>query len=378
MADPVDSRPRLCIVTTTHWKAVMGGAQYQIKELLGSLQSLNRYDIHYVARRVPEETELDGYRIHRIGNGGPMPRFGFSMDAPSLYGMLRKLKPDVIYQRVGCAYTGIAAYYARKSGARLVWHAANDTDLDRSIRASGRNFIREYLETTLLYYGIRHADKIVVQTQAQARLLRERFHRSPDAVIANFHPEATETSHGAGPPRVVWVANIKRAKRPEAFLRLAAKLGDLAGVRFVMIGAAADGPGDAAWHAAVMRGIADARNVDYLGELTQAQVNAELARAHVFVNTSLYEGFPNTFIQAWQRAVPVVSLGINPDGVLDRQTTGLLAENEQQLAEMVRRLIEDRPFRDRLARGAVAHAAEFHSMKNAQQLEQLIHSAACE
>ncbi len=357
---------------------MMGGAQYQMKELLGSLRSLNRYDLHYVARRVPEETELDGYRIHRIGNGGPMPRFGFAMDARRLYGILQELKPDVIYQRVGCAYTGIAACYARKSGARLVWHAANDTDLDRSIRTTGRNFIREWLETTLLYYGIRHADRIVVQTQSQARLLQDRFHRSPDAVIANFHPAATEIGNNTGPPRVVWVANIKRSKRPDAFLRLAESLRGLTGVRFVMIGAAAEGPGDVAWHATVMRSIADAPNVDYLGELSQDQVNAELARAYVFVNTSLYEGFPNTFIQAWQRAVPVVSLGINPDGVLDRQTTGLLAASEQQLAQIVRQLIEDRPFRDRLARGAVAHATEFHSMRNAQLLEQVIYGAACQ
>lgn len=368
-------RARLCIVTTTHWKAVMGGAQYQIKELLACLRTLDRYDLHYVARRVPDETELDGYHIHRIGNGGPMPRFGFAMDAPRLYTLLKKLKPDVIYQRVGCAYTGIAAFYARRNRARLVWHAANDSDLDRSIRTVGRNFVRERLEAALLRYGIGHADKIVVQTQSQARLLQDKFNRPADAVIANFHPAATETSNPSSPLRIVWVANIKRAKQPDAFLRLAASLRDLANVRFIMIGAPA-GPGDSAWKAALDRSLADAPNVDFLGELTQAEVNAEMARAYLFVSTSLYEGFPNTFIQAWLRAVPVVSLGVNPDGVLDRQTVGVLAEDEQRLAQIVRQLIEDRAFRDRLARGAVAHATEFHSMNNALRLEQIIGDAA--
>ncbi len=354
----------------------MGGAQYQIKELLSSLRGLNRYDVHYLARRVPEEAEMDGYRIHRIGGGGPMPRLGFAMDARSLFRLLQKLKPDVIYQRIGCAYTGIAAYYARHSGAGLVWHAANDTDLDRSIRTFGRNFVRERLETSLLYYGIRHADRIVVQTQSQARMLHDTFRRTPDAVIANFHPAATETTNASGPPRIVWVANIKRSKRPDAFLRLAKSLRGLAGARFIMIGAPAQGSGDVEWNTSLMRSIAGAPNVDFLGELTQAEVNAELARAYVFVNTSLYEGFPNTFIQAWLRAVPVVSLNVNPDGILDRQTTGLLAGSEQQLTQIVRQMIEDRPFRDRLARGAVAHATEFHSTRNALQLEQIIYSAA--
>ena len=354
----------------------MGGAQHQIKMLLETMRTLDRYDIHYLARRVPNVNELDGYHIHRIGAAGPAPRFGYAMDARHLYRLLRKLKPDVIYQRIGCAYTGIAAYYARRAGARLVWHASNDADMARSIRVRSRNPLRERFESYLLSYGIRHADRIVVQTERQAQLLQDHYGRRPDAVIANFHPDPVETSNICDPPRIVWVANFKRSKQPDIFLRLAASLRDLPGVRFIMIGAPAAGSGDYAWNQSLMRQIAEAPNVDYLGKLTQEDVNAELARAYIFVNTSLYEGFPNTFIQAWLRAVPVVSLAVNPDDIFDRQTVGRFAGNEGDLAQIVRQLIVDRPLRDQLARGAAAHAREFHSMENAQRLEQLIYSAA--
>ena len=64
-----------------------------------------------------------------------------------------------------------------------------------------------------------------------------------------------------------------------------------------------------------------------------------LARAHLFVNTSLFEGFANTFIQASMREAPVVSLHVNPDGVFDEGTVGVCAGSEERLVESVRTLV---------------------------------------
>ena len=366
-------RPRLGVVTPVHWKAFMGGAQYQIRCLLDYLRKRNRYDIAYFASRLPHEPAMDGYELHRIGPGGSTPRFGYAMHALPLYRRLQAWQPDVIYQRIGCAYTGIAAYYARRTGARLVWHASSDADLDCDRRVAERNVIRRELDNVLLAYGIRNADRIVVQTAHQAQLLAEHYRRKPDAIIANFHPIPAEVPEPRDPIRIVWIANFKRLKQPEAFLRLAASLRDVERARFVMIGAAA--AVERAWSDELLRSIAAAPNVDYLGPLSQDAVNAELAGAYVFVNTSLYEGFPNTFIQAWLREVPVVSLSVDPDGVLHREQVGIRAGTEDQLANVIRRLITDRPFRNKLAGNAGEYAREFHSLQNVQRLADVIDGA---
>lgn len=369
------SRPHLCVVTPVHWKAFMGGAQYQVKCFLDYLRTLDRYDIDYVTRRAPSESELDGYCIHRIGRGIRKPRFGYASDAPELYRLLRDLRPDAIYQRVGCAYTGIAACYARRHGARLIWHASSDADLARGKRIGRKNFVRRCLEDSMLSFGIRNAHHVVVQTQQQARLLAANYSRVPQAIIGNFHPLPTNVSLGRPDGRILWIANLKRLKQPEVFVRLADSLTSLLNAQFVMIGASAAGDGDADWNRVLVEQIHKTPNLLYLGELSQDEVNAQLVGATALVNTSLYEGFPNTFIQAWLRGVPVVSLAVNPDGVLDRASVGIHAKDEAQLVQATRRLVEDMDFRNRLASNAREYAMEFHSMKNAKRLADVVAEA---
>ena len=218
-------------------------------------------------------------------------------------------------------------------------------------------------------------DRTITQTEQQARLLFENFGRRPDAVISNFHPLPEEKRGPDEPLRIVWVANFKRIKQPDAFVRLANSLRGLERVQFVMIGAPASGEDEAQWNYALRQQIASLPNLTHLGQLSQAEVNEQLNGAFAFVNTSIYEGFPNTFIQAWMREVPVISLAVNPDDILDRASVGIHARTEQGLMEAVRRLVEDRAFHAKLAQNAGEHAREHHSMKNAQRLAQVIDSA---
>jgi glycosyltransferase involved in cell wall biosynthesis len=110
----------------------------------------------------------------------------------------------------------------------------------------------------------------------------------------------------------------------------------------------------------------------YLGEKSQKEVNEFLARAHVFVNTSLHEGFPNTFIQAWMREVPVVSLHVDPDEVLGRERIGIHAGSEEELRDAVRMLVVDPHRRAEYAVRAREYARRRHSLANAELLRQLI------
>jgi glycosyltransferase involved in cell wall biosynthesis len=339
--------------------------------LLGVLREMRRHDLYYLAHRVPLDSEQDGYRVVKIGRGNQVGRFGYWMEAVPLYRALRKIRPDVIYQRVACGYTGVAAYYARKNRARLIWHVAHDTDvMPENNLFHGRNVVQRLVEKRFIEYGIRHAHHIVVQTERQAGYLKQYYGRKADVVVRNFHPEPREIVDKQGPLSVVWVANLKPWKRPEVFVRLAERLRDLVDVRFIMVGADFGGP--AAWRSTLLQDIARAPNLEYVGAKTQDEVNELLARAHVFVNTSVEEGYPNTFIQAWMREVPVVSLSVNPDNVLNQHAVGIYAGSEERLEEAVRLLLANPLLRQEYGARARRYATQHHSLRNANVLVELI------
>jgi len=362
---------RLCIVSPSESG---GGAEYQTSLLIDALRRTGRTDIYYLARHLDGIARPDAYRVVRIGRSGRAPTLGYVTDVLPLYAALRRIDPQVIYQRVACGYTGICALYARRHRARLIWHAASDADLTHESLDGGRNFVRRRLEKWSVALGIRLAGCIVVQHRRQVELLWRNYGRRADELVAEFQPEASEQIDKSGTPTVAWIANLKQLKRPELFVRLARALQDLKGVEFVMIGQ--EPPHPQPWSVALMRDIAQTPNLRFLGQRSHAEVHALLARACVCVNTSTHEGFPNTFIEAWLRDAVVVSLDVDPDGVLQREGVGIHAGSEEQLQSAVRALVLDPAARAGYVERARRYVRAKHSLRNADQLVRLIESGS--
>jgi glycosyltransferase involved in cell wall biosynthesis len=79
--------------------------------------------------------------------------------------------------------------------------------------------------------------------------------------------------------------------------------------RFVMVG----GPSprgerfQAGYYESIRDQAAALPNVEFTGFLPLREVEPWFDRARVLVCTSVYEGMPNVFLQAWARGVPVVA-----------------------------------------------------------------------
>jgi len=361
---------KACVVLPGHWSAVMGGAQYQTQCIVDAMIADGRFEVHYLARSIADDHQADGYELHTVHTAFGRRKGYLFLDAPSLLRLLEKIRPDVIYQRTGSSYTGVTAWYAKRNQCRMIWHAASQADVSRDqLNGVGAFRLWQWADKKLLEYGIRRVGHIVTQTADQQAQLERSYGRQADAIIRNFHPLPGHLAAKPDRVRVVWLANLKRVKQPEIFIDLAKDLKDKTDAVFTIVGAP---QGAANWRHRLLARIEETPNIEYLGALSQDAVNDLLAVSHILVNTSKSEGFSNTFIQAWMRHMPVVSLSVNPDKVFIEQRVGICAGTYPLLVEATLSLIEDAQRRRAMGKEAAAYAQRHHTQTNVHQLLDLM------
>ena len=361
-------RKRLCIVAPGHWSQVMGGAQYQTLLLVQRLASLARFHVTYIAKYTGPDFVPADHELVTIDSRSNRTS-AMALDGPDLLAALRTASPDIVYYRGGTAYSGIAAYYCRKYGRRSIWHIPSDADLLPYRPRLSTDTVPRLLDRLVFQYCITRSDRVVAQTVDQAALMEQRFGRRPHAVIYNFHPKPTSDAAKSRPPVVLWIGNLKPLKQPEVFLRLTSALSGLTDARFVMIGQM---QGSRRWQRRLLKAMAGTPRLEYWGARSQTEVNDALATGSVLVNTSQYEGFSNTFVQAWMRRVPVASLRVNPDGVFADGRLGIVAGSEKQLYTDVLRLVTDSDLRAEIGTRAQKYALDNHSEGNIDRLIEVI------
>jgi glycosyltransferase involved in cell wall biosynthesis len=64
------------------------------------------------------------------------------------------------------------------------------------------------------------------------------------------------------------------------------------------------------------------------------------ARAFLLCCTSIYEGFPNTFIEAWSTGLPIVTT-FDPDDIILSKQLGIYAKNTSELVKGINTLLQD-------------------------------------
>jgi glycosyltransferase involved in cell wall biosynthesis len=244
---------------------------------------------------------VDGITVHkayRPDAGIPVLRF-LHPRLSSIWSALHRANADIYYQRSAGMLTGVMAEFCRRYGKHAIYAGASDMDF-----IPRKQQIRFARDRWLYEHGLARVDRIVVQNAAQLEACRSHYGR--DATLIPSCYELPESSKPAKDGAVLWVGTVHDYKQPELLLELARRLPHR---RFVMIGGNA-APGErlhAGYYEAIRDQAAQLPNVEMTGFLPLEQVEPWFDRGRVLVNTSVYEGMPNTFLQAWARGIPTVA-----------------------------------------------------------------------
>jgi glycosyltransferase involved in cell wall biosynthesis len=253
---------------------------------------------------------------------------------------------------------GLYCWLRRK---KLVFVGQIDNDIDLKFLRSADGLIP--------YWFYRFGMHFVTTTVAQNRLQADGFDtvfRKPTTIIQNAVAEP-DSIPDIEKDMVLWVGRNLPKKHPELFADLARRLPQH---RFVMI--MAPNPGQEDWMYRELESEVD--NFEYKGFLPFHETQDYFFRARVFACTSDREGFPNVFLQAWQAKCPVVSLTIDPDGVIEKYALGRVSKDLMTMSEDIDLLMTDDALRDKVVSNGITYIRENHAIKSvADKYEALFH-----
>lgn len=311
-----------------------GGESVQ-QTLLAKAFVQRGYDVSMVVADMgqPNREVIDGitvWKAFRKKAGLPIVRFVYPR-MTSFFRALKAADADVYYQSCAGIYTGLVAGFCRQRNRKFIFRIAHDTDC-----IPGEQIINHHRwrDVPIYEYGLRKADLVAAQSVMQQKLLSDNYHRSSELINMVVQPPA-EALDQHRDIDVLWVNNLRHFKRPELFIELAKMLPELS---FTMIGGPVTRLED--YYSDLENRASAVSNLEFMGAVPYHQVNSYFARTKVFVNTSESEGFPNSFLQAWIRGVPVLSF-FDPDRTIERNGLGLSPDGLDDMAKSLASLLAD-------------------------------------
>lgn len=239
------------------------------------------------------------------------------------------------------------AWYCRARGRKYLFMSASDGDLDPRHLAHPKKPGVFRVEGYVHVFAIENAASHVVQTDAQAGALRAQFSRNP-LVLRNPIP-IERAFERRREDYVLWVGKSAGIKRPQSLLDAARRLPD---VPFVVV----LNRNEKELHERMLEGFRALPNVKLLEYVPFEEIERHFAGARLFLNTSVFEGFPNTFLQAAKYDVPIVSLSVDPDGMLSRHGCGVVCGDRlETFVETIRALLSSEERIDALARACAGY-----------------------
>jgi len=261
-----------------------------------------------------------------------------------------------IYVVPGNSFISAEAVWSCKKRKRsFVMLAGSDIDFSPVIRENpeGSDLYGSLYSDKL--YTIKNADIHIVQNERQFEMART-YGCSPIMIqnpvdLKRVHPKETD------PKMILWVGNsFESVKQPNLMINAIRELPEYS---FIMIVT----PVTDEQMEIIYQHARTVPNLNVLTRIPYNEIEKYFAQARLFVNSSSFEGFPNTFLQAGKYGVPLISLNIDPNRMLTKYRCGLFCDNQFELmVHNIRLVMEDQALYDSLSANIIDYVQTFHDI----------------
>jgi len=360
------------LIINQHPKDVIGGSEIQC-DLIATWLTRIGHRVNYLAVKAKSDRYDNEYTV--IPQAG---RFSFC-----IYKAIRENKPELVYWRYNKKHFLISAFLCKLFGIKLVFSISTYSDIQawiwsgvfpferflvhfksskgiKSMIGSSK-FLFDPIKSFTNYLGFYFTDGVI----GIQKKLTNKLPVKQQISIYNSMDTFSLGEFYWGKPFIVWVANIKSKKNPEAFIKLAQRLIE-ENVDFIMIGNIQQ-----PHYNEILKQENLPSNFHYLGPKQPAVVNSILKSSLFLVHTCNPEGFGNNFIQAWFQSKPTITLFFDPDDIIKKHKLGFHSNNFDNLVKDTKKLIHDKNMREETGlRAKIFAINNFSPEQNSIKFEQ--------
>jgi glycosyltransferase involved in cell wall biosynthesis len=331
------------ILSPTHPGAA-GGAERQFC-LFGQSLAQRGFEVSYICSPPAAGVNATAFSVH-FADFSFMGRskLRLPMCIASLWKACHRADADYYLIKVAAHLLLPLALFCKLRGKRLVFWLQNGYD------AGGRS-PHGFWADRVLGQGVRAADIVIAQSEEQRRELQRRGIAAQ--VVPSIYQRAVPIGE-AEPIDMLWVGNTTPVKRWEYAYEIARRLPH----RRMAV---AMNNCSASEYARTQEEASRIPSIRFLGMVSRDALEEWYRNTPLLLNTSVREGFPNTFLEAWAQGTAVLSLNVDPDGVIGRYGLGEVvnpagdadrASGCAQMAAVVEKWLESSALRQRAAEAA--------------------------
>jgi len=263
-----------------------------------------------------------------------------------------KTNADVYFTSSDNTIPGIVNIYCSLTGKRHIHRTVHTRELDGQLIKKNR------IKGAIHRIGIKNADHVFVQAKEHKEMF-EKVSSSNVTVLKNCFPlERFEDRREKEDRIVLWIGRRVEWKRPELFLDLAEKFES---EQFVMISPRTSA--NQRFHQKIEDRAKTIDNLELVERAPRDEIKEYFKKSKLFVNTSIQEGFPNTFVESGIYETPILSLNINPDNFLSEYDAGMVSDDDFEImCKNLDKLLSDRSLRRHMGKNCRQYVEENHSL----------------
>ncbi len=336
-----NGKPRICFVAHNAYGALagvdtghIGGIERQ-QSLMAKWLAKRGYQVSMIVWDEGQEDNLDiegvrVFKMYRKDDGIKGLRF-FYPKWTSLCRAMRRANADIYYYNCGDLGLGQVVMWCHRHGRKCVYSVASNPDCDPKLPV-----LKPLRERILYRFGLKRVDSLIVQTQYQQQMLLEGFGINSTVIPMPCEGPSKNEKIRPGTAReesahVLWIGRIGKEKRFEWLLDVAERCPQFV---FDVVGVANS---NSDYASNLTKRAVGIRNVKMHGRISHEEMPKYYRSSNILCCTSAYEGFPNTFLEAWSVGIPVVST-FDPDDVIQKKGLGLVAHNLEEIASRLREI----------------------------------------